>query len=610
MNFRFVPAFPFIFSLIFMIFNVQAAILINEVMYNPPNFLGGGTNEWIELYNTGNETLNLTGWKIFDASNHVISGFIQPYGFLILAKNLTAFYEYYNFSCNASKVGFSLNNNGEEIILKNDREEVIDNLTYSNLWGGNGDGNTIQKIDSNWLPSAPTSCEENIFHDQSGNQTNTSNTCDLQLWIECSDVFIVGSNDYRLMTEDLFGGDFDPEIEYWIEDFFGNVLKPKTKTNNTATEKSWTPPALEGTEGYKINAMITDATCNDTNISNNFAEKMIVVKGGAPISNSSISIIDVELGSDGKAKFGDNIEVKINVYKGDTSKNAIELWLENSDGKKAGKTNFNIYAKFSNYTLSVPLQISPNCNGALPNGAYFIRIEGLNGSDERQITVEGTSTSLCKTIETAKSCPSPLCPPCGQNNASEKNDEQPEDFEIVSWPDKIAKNAELVIKLRSKAYWQKNCTIYSYVYDGNKPLSLGFNGKKWLNTWNANKQEISANDSTIITLINRISNDTEPGKYKLRVKIIYDGKEHEITRDIIVNEVEANKQQKSSNEEKEKGNSTSVYDGLGDNKTAKDNVPKNEIKIPTGGIVSKKEDNWFSIAINNLMNFFKSLFKL
>jgi hypothetical protein len=578
-------------------------------MYDPPEFLGGTYNEWIELYNPENKTINLTGWSISDPSDHLFNGSVQPYGFFIVAKNSTAFYEYYNFSCNITKAGFFLSNTGENILLKNDKKELIDNLSYSDKWGGSGDGNSLQKIDDRWFPFKPTPCAENEFYNETNNQTNTTNsTCDLSIRIECNDIFTEDDHEYFLIVDDVKGGKFKPEVEYWIEDMFGNIIR-SDKTNNT-NDRQWTPPKITGTEAYFIRAKITDAKCNDTNISNNFAEKIIVVKGGAPISNSSISIIDVELGSDGKAKFGDNIEVKINVYRGDTNKNAIEVWLENADGKKAGKTNFNIYAKFSNYTLSVPLQISPNCDGALPNGAYFIRIEGLNGSDERQIAIEGTSTSLCKTIETARSCPSSLCPPCDQTNASEKTDKQPNDFEIVSWPDEIAKNAELVIKLRSKAYGQKNCTIYSYVYDGNKPLSLGFNGKKWLNTWNANKQEISANDSTIITLINRISNDTEPGKYKLRVKIIYDGKEHEITRDIIVNEAEANKQQKSSNEEKEKGNSTSVYDSLRDNKTAKDNVSKNEIKIPTGGIVSKNEDNWFSIAINNMMNFFKSLFKL
>ena len=36
-------------------------IVINEVMYHPPNDLEA--EEFIELYNSGNETADLSGWK-------------------------------------------------------------------------------------------------------------------------------------------------------------------------------------------------------------------------------------------------------------------------------------------------------------------------------------------------------------------------------------------------------------------------------------------------------------------------------------------------------------------------------------------------------------------
>ncbi|NOR48693.1 MAG: hypothetical protein GQ533_11735, partial [Methanosarcinaceae archaeon] len=40
-------------------------IIINEIMYAPPDAAWGGVvNEWIELYNNDTEAINITGWVI------------------------------------------------------------------------------------------------------------------------------------------------------------------------------------------------------------------------------------------------------------------------------------------------------------------------------------------------------------------------------------------------------------------------------------------------------------------------------------------------------------------------------------------------------------------
>jgi hypothetical protein len=602
---RFAVASSFIFSFLFAISTSQA-ILINEVMYNPSDFLGGTSNEWIELYNPSNETINLSGWSISDPYEHSITdSFIQSLGFVILAKNLTAFYEHYNFSCNATKVAFSLNNDGEEVILKNGGNGIEDALNYSDDVGGDGDGKSIQIIDGRQIVSMPTPCEKNTFYNETENETNANNTCDLKLWIISDDIFTPDEgNGYRIMVEDLKEGEFEPEIEYWIEDMFENIVRSRDKTVKTNTNKTWTPPEVLGSEAYIIRTIITNATCNDTNISNNYAEKMVIVKGHAPILNSSISIMSVNLGSDNKAKFGDRIEMQIKAYKGDTSKNSIELWVENTEGIKLGKTDFNLYSKFLNYTFSIPMQLTPNCDLNIPNGPYFVRVRGLDSFDEKEIWVDGISTSLCKTktVEIPKSC---SCSPCPSCNTSGKNELQHKHFEVVSCPEEIAQNMELFIELLINTTQAGNYTLYSYIYDGKKPLSLGFDGKKWLNTWSANKQEIYADGPTNITLKNRIANDTELGKYKLRIKIIYGGKEEEITRDIVIKEAASTATQKTEAE-----TTTENNENYKNGEYIKENETKKEIKTPTGGIVSKNEDNWFSIAINNLMNFFKSLFRL
>ena len=46
-----------------------SCVVINEVMYDPRQSGTDTAHEWIELYNTCNETIELVGWKIGDNSS-------------------------------------------------------------------------------------------------------------------------------------------------------------------------------------------------------------------------------------------------------------------------------------------------------------------------------------------------------------------------------------------------------------------------------------------------------------------------------------------------------------------------------------------------------------
>ncbi len=101
-------------------------------------------------------------------------------------------------------------------------------------------------------------------------------------------------------------------------------------------------------------------------------------------------------------------------------------------------------------------------------------------------------------------------------------------------------------------------------------------------------------------MINRIANDTEPGQYKLRVRIWLDDKKHDITRDILIKEPE---ELEPVNQTTEKENKTKYNESEG-------NESESKINIPTAQIVSKSEGNWFSTFIESIINFFKNLFNL
>lgn len=94
-------------------------IFINEILTNPKG--ADGTDEWIELYNSNNFEIDLTGWQIKDTAGTVktftlsTGTKISAYGFLILKRPDT---------------GIMLNNEGDGLNLMAPDKKAIDSVTF------------------------------------------------------------------------------------------------------------------------------------------------------------------------------------------------------------------------------------------------------------------------------------------------------------------------------------------------------------------------------------------------------------------------------------------------------------------------------------------------
>ena len=94
--------------------------------------------EWLEIYNKGNEAIDLTGWKFYeDQTNHRLSAFqndliIDPKEFAIIANKADLFKQKYADFTGAilDSSWSSLKESGEEIGLKNSQGEIIEDFTY------------------------------------------------------------------------------------------------------------------------------------------------------------------------------------------------------------------------------------------------------------------------------------------------------------------------------------------------------------------------------------------------------------------------------------------------------------------------------------------------
>lgn len=112
--------------------NALGNVVINEIMYHPPNDLE--ELQYIELFNAGSTEADLSGWSFskgvkFSFTSEAKLG---PGGFLIVCGNRARFTARYGASLPvAGEFLGHLSHNGERIELSDDKRNVIDTVRYS-----------------------------------------------------------------------------------------------------------------------------------------------------------------------------------------------------------------------------------------------------------------------------------------------------------------------------------------------------------------------------------------------------------------------------------------------------------------------------------------------
>ncbi|MBI4032403.1 lamin tail domain-containing protein [Candidatus Berkelbacteria bacterium] len=116
-------------------------VTISEVYYDVASDKGSDTpNEWVELYNPTNSSVNLTGWELCDASDcdTLPSGTTIPAkSFLVVTPNASTF-TFWSVPAAAQVVlgeSLSLSNAGDQVSLKNASAATVDALSYGSNTG-------------------------------------------------------------------------------------------------------------------------------------------------------------------------------------------------------------------------------------------------------------------------------------------------------------------------------------------------------------------------------------------------------------------------------------------------------------------------------------------
>ncbi len=141
-------------------------IIISEFMADPSPVVGLPESEFVELFNRSSNPVDLQGWKLSDGTTTAVlpSFILMPASRCVIAPTSTASL----FSSAISGSNFpSLNNSGDNIILKNSSGWLIDSITYSPTWY-----HSDEKKDGGW--SLEIVDPENLCEEE-GNWTASEN---------------------------------------------------------------------------------------------------------------------------------------------------------------------------------------------------------------------------------------------------------------------------------------------------------------------------------------------------------------------------------------------------------------------------------------------------
>lgn len=238
-----------------------STILINEIMYNP----SGGEPEWIELYNTSGDSINLKEWSLNDVITTPFYSyisqdiFIPARSFFVIAADSTITNYHRIIPAKILAVNLpNLNNDEDGIVLKDNRQLIIDSVFYSKDWNGIR-GYSLERV-SLTSPSIVKS--------------NWSNSTDI-LQSTPGRINSITSKQYDLSVADI---NFNPEFPVPGENIFISAV---VKNNGSLNAENFSIQFFTGkTPGFSQLQLL-----NEVNINLLPAGDSIIVNSGVSISN-------------------------------------------------------------------------------------------------------------------------------------------------------------------------------------------------------------------------------------------------------------------------------------------------------------------------------------
>ncbi|MBI5215181.1 MAG: lamin tail domain-containing protein [Ignavibacteriae bacterium] len=164
-------------------------VVVNEIMYAP----SGSEPEWIELYNQSSLVIDLNGWKISNkttSSKYTIassSRLLNSLEYIVLTKDTARFNTAHSGTSNVIEVSamptFLFGNNGDAVVLYDNRNTTIDSVRYFPSWGGTN-SHSLERIEATLSSSDSTNwgtSEDSLFSTPSFQNSITPREYDLAI---------------------------------------------------------------------------------------------------------------------------------------------------------------------------------------------------------------------------------------------------------------------------------------------------------------------------------------------------------------------------------------------------------------------------------------------
>lgn len=128
------------------------SIVVNEIMYAPT----GTEPEWVELYNTRTDAINIKNWFVSDnlvSTKRLVTAqntLVGPNEFVVLTRDSAALVDIHPTITSriVNVASFpSLNNTGDAVVIYDQRAATMDSVSYQPSWGGSANGFSLERID-------------------------------------------------------------------------------------------------------------------------------------------------------------------------------------------------------------------------------------------------------------------------------------------------------------------------------------------------------------------------------------------------------------------------------------------------------------------------------
>jgi len=469
--------------------------------------------------------------------------------------------------------------------------EKIGCSTYSStgniLFSGGGSYSVCGSIKSSTIedvnPSNDAACKTINVIDTSTIQ------CDVALEIISNESFIYEKGESIKYKINLNEKSYPFKINYWIEDIFGNPVKSMVTTTNT-NQKSWKTNIEEEDRVLFLRAIVAPL-CNDSNKDDNSGEKMFIVTNTEVISSSAgeggaASTIAIKKVTPTDKKFGGLLKAEVEIYRGDTGKYSLSAFVKKEGKKISEVTKINLKEKFTEYKVTLPIQLDPNCNLKVEEGTATLVVEGLGEKDEDKISIQGVDKTLCRDylsyvreLEKKESTGK-----VGGESSGGEGGGGKLSYRIVDLPEKVVAGKDFNVKLLFAGDSSEHqFKAWGYIYRGSKCYSCCSDCEIVLERDdNMVEFELGSGENKEVELLMQLDEEMGEGDYKLKVKINKDGQktDKELTEGVhvVVEEKEEGVSQQANG-------SVVTYGGKGSDEGSSFSPEKREVNWEREGYV-------------------------